>query len=286
MDEISPEQSSSVIELKSNSLSNEKNIRKSTQKKRSRRSPDRFGEFGELDLSSSFDDGLNLDDNSFDDLTFVPPSEDKETKVVATVRKIIQQPSKKLRLNRLKAIEPNSQADAREDNRLDCVNLDDEFDSTMTTTKEISCPTLDDHSEKNGIPSNSGAIESDELSNIDKTIDGKVESYTKLLSQNIDRSNKVTENKASDDILNVCQAMLREFREFSKETLARISIIEDAMLKNGTLGQADHKPSIAKNIEEIRIFELANHLPLKNINHLKTFEENLGDLEFRKAAVI
>lgn len=79
---------------------------------------------------------------------------------------------------------------------------------------------------------------------------------------------------------------VKRIQGFSKETLARISIIEDAMLKNGTLGQADHKPSIAKNIEEIRIFELANHLPLKNINHLKTFEENLADLEFRKAAVI
>lgn len=59
--------------------------RKSTNK-RSRRTPQRFGDNVQLDVRESDEDFLNLGDNSFDDITYEPPAESPEI-VTATVQK-------------------------------------------------------------------------------------------------------------------------------------------------------------------------------------------------------
>lgn len=297
-------QSSSIHESHSNSVSRGMNSRipvksdsipHSSSKKRNRRCPNIFGELAELDLSASLDDGLNLDDSAFDNLTFKPP-EDKATKVMATIKRIGQQPSKRMKAERLESIERGPQAETQENYQDDFINLDDEFDLSDLSIKSNGSEEkslrsyLEKHAEKNEFPANSGANNSDEISSIDKTVDIMAEpenvssianesTHMKNVNQNLSTSieylGMVTENKAFKDV-------------FYKESLARISIIEDAMFKNGSLGQRNHKSQITnvKTVEEIRMFEVSNHLPLKNTKDLEKFEKHLEDLEFRKTAVI
>lgn len=240
------------------------------QKKRFRRSPERFGDAGMLELSISIEDEHDFSDNSFDDITFVPPQENVQPKVVATVKKIVQpNPKKKIRMDGSKSI--NHRSDDLQTDNLDLSLLDfnadfDELEST--TTKESS---------SRNIAVGCGN---------DKTENVEIASGTASVIKSADEMNQ---NESYNDLFILCQTILKEFKglkECSKETLARVSIIEDVMLKSGSLGNMNHKSTLTKNIEEIRVFEMNNHLPLKHMNHVKSFEESLDNPDFMEAAVI
>lgn len=274
-------------------------------RKRHRRLPNRYGDFGQLDLSDSFDDVLNLCDNSLEDLTFVP-EEEPIRKVVASIRRIGKPLSKKMKADIIESDERNLQNETDQCDQDIILNFDEEFDSSDTSQSERnkSSSIFENHSGKIDNPNSLNVSIPDEMSNIDKNgdekVDEKVESEVMLLtstetthirdmSQDVSKDTEflsmLTESPASNEVLNICRLLLSEFRQNSRETLARISVMEDAMRKNGSLDQMAKKSSIANNIEEIRIFGLSNHLPLKNIDDLMKFEDHLRDVEFKKVAV-
>lgn len=272
-------------------------------KRRQRRSPNRFGDAGQLDFDDSFEDELNLLDNSMDDKTFKPP-EEPAGRVVASIKRIGQPLSKRMKAERLELIQSKNQSDTRDDD----LNLDSDFDVDSDSDSVTS--QIEEVVSKSDTIESSSDIQGDHSIATDKEIFHKVkddklgcetmcsnaldqfESIKSIHENVVSKQNKneqTAEHQMFNDIFSVCRTIMSELielRDRSKETLARISIIEEAMLKNGALGQTNNKSVIAKNIEEIRMFELANHLPLTNIRDLESFEKNLADVEFRKIAVI
>lgn len=205
-------------------------------KKRNRRSPQRYGNVGQLDASDSFEESLI----SNDDINFNSSEIATSQKVVATVGK--KPPAKKLRGD---TAEPKT------------INLDDEFDllsepisSTLASSEVVSVNV-------NDLP----IVLSDDNHYIDhKTAD------------------------SGADLMDVCQRILSQMTDVS----ARISMIEEIMLKNGSMKNVskDTKPNLINKIEDNRVFNATNHLPLRNIDDLKAFENNLNNAEFEDIAVI
>lgn len=268
-----------------------------TSRKRKRHSPSRYGAFGALDLSSSLEDAFINADDSMEDKTYELPPESPR-KVVLTIKKVPHK-AKKSKTNG--SIEQNSQANNQDSDQFAFESYDDEFDSINSyepVTKSSSSSSLEKPSEINGVEAESvvnfNATDSDatELIDVDKHDSQMIgnkpidSAGAKTVTESTNFHVKVPSgNEPSHDMRELCQIMLAEFREFSKETRARFSIIEEAMLKGGVLGQTNNKSRIVKNIEEIRLFEVSNHLPIKINNDLELFEGNLKNEIFRKAAV-
>lgn len=218
-----------------NSVENDPKVNE-TRKKRNRHSPLRYGDAGQLDMSDSFEDVLNLGDNSLDDISYVPPE-----KVVATVasKPIVWSSSAKKKKTDTTNEMPQS------------VNLDDEFDSLSKSIPQSTAPS-------ETIPVSKNDLSSDEIHHINENTNNDV-----------------------GKVLNVCQKMSNQMDDL----FARFSVLENMLLKNGSLNLKDNKPTVVKNIENSRIFNVANRLPLQNMHDLKTFDKKLEDEEFRNIAV-
>lgn len=241
--------------------------------KRKRFRPERFGDAAILDLSISLEGELDFSDNSFDDITFVPPQENAQPRVVATVKKIVQPNSKKkMRMDETKSTNHRSNDVPTVDLDLSLLDFNTEFDELESTNSKerlsgkerervVDCGDDNTENEENASGTTNVIIPTGEMN--------QSESY--------------------NDLFVLCRTILKEFKglkECSKETLARVSIIEDVMLKSGSLGNMSQKSTLTRNIEDIRIFETTNHLPLKQMNNVKSFEESLENPDFMEAAVI
>lgn len=99
------------------------------------------------------------------------------------------------------------------------------------------------------------------------------------------------ETNISDDVFAhahstcVCQTVLNTLQTYAKETLARISVIENAMLTSGRIQIKNEKSNLVQRIEDSNVFITANNLPICDIKSLDVFESNLKKEEFRKLAV-
>lgn len=126
MDSIqsSSSKSASIENLNSNDTSGGKSVVSMIAKKRHRRIPQRFGDIGHLNLSDSYEDLLNLGDDSFDDKNFEP--EENAPRVVATVTHVSARISKKRKTDSPK--EDNGTASASSEPQGPIFDLNDEFD--------------------------------------------------------------------------------------------------------------------------------------------------------------
>lgn len=241
--------------------------------KRERHSPKRYGRFGQLNLDDSLEDLLNLGDDSFEDRLFVPTgavsdSSSDSTKVVK------RSAAKKLKVNSTSTTSNAKKNNHKQIDSLDVlkeitsINLDNEFDNILLDANQ------------NKVISNSP--------NANKSSNHGILCDVELCGEKKDKLSGLSfENhkKSSDDpILSICQSILSEFRNYAKESLARISILEEAMIKNGILTL--QKPKAAENFENSRIFSKSNRLPISNDADFHEFEKNLEDEDFKNVTVI
>lgn len=91
--------------------------------------------------------------------------------------------------------------------------------------------------------------------------------------------------KNVDDVYSICQLLLDRFEAFSKESFARISIIEDALFINGSVPIINQKSNLVIKIEESNSFITSNNLPIQERKHLDAFEADLKNGEFKRIAV-
>lgn len=84
----------------------------------------------------------------------------------------------------------------------------------------------------------------------------------------------------------MCETVLSTLQAYAKETLARLSVIENAMLTSGSIQTKKEKSNLVQKIEDSSVFITANNLPIQDVTSLNTFESNLKKEEFRKLAVI
>lgn len=232
------------------------NVPSSSQtNKRGRHAPQRFGAPSTLDLSDSFED-INFGDSSFDE--FVPPKEQLDLlgeKVVARIKRV----TKKSKPNQTPISRPT-------------VNLDAEFDSiaaneaTTGSSKSINDGTV-------------YCIAHTEQSKRRPSI-VNLESLPIMFENDVD---EWTDSRKNIGLFDICQQILMEFRHYSKESLARISILEEAMIKNGSLTM--NKSRATENLENSRMFAKSNRLPISNDVDFNELERNLGDEDFRNIAV-
>lgn len=89
-----------------------------------------------------------------------------------------------------------------------------------------------------------------------------------------------------DDVHTMCEMLLKKFQSYSNQTLARISLIEEALLINGSVSIAHQKSNLVNKIEEANVFITANNLPIQERKHLEAFESNLKNVQFKNIAVI
>lgn len=68
----------------------------------------------------------------------------------------------------------------------------------------------------------------------------------------------------------------------SVEILARLTVIENSLIKTGVLKCMEEEP---KSVDAVNAFMVAHHLPLKSIDHLKSFELNLKNESVKKTLV-
>lgn len=64
-----------------------------------------------------------------------------------------------------------------------------------------------------------------------------------------------------------------------------MSVIEDSLLKNGSLISVNNNIDKSNSFEDFHAFLKSNRMPLQNIEDTQLFETNLCDPEFRKVAV-
>lgn len=122
-----------------------------------------------------------------------------------------------------------------------------------------------------------------------------------LSNQNFDNefdkiSNSISEKHTesiSDHNLNVVngcncsehEKMLKSMHENTVTILKRISVIEDTLIKNGTLSTIRGEGFEADPFEHFHSFCTQNGLPLKNLDDMNIFENKLADEKFKSETV-
>lgn len=126
------------------------------------------------------------------------------------------------------------------------------------------------------------------VQNNDQTEQTTIVNLDDVFDANSQKKNPIHVRDQDDTEIKVLfQTILSEFRQFRKESLARIGTVEDAMLNNGLLSMLNNsnKSKSAEMFEKSRIFGKSNRLPISNQLDFLEFEKNLKDDEFRKIAV-
>lgn len=102
-------------------------------------------------------------------------------------------------------------------------------------------------------------------------------------SAQIFTSSSVALNHAHDNNQAVDTNLLKKLYENSIDILARVSVIEESMIKNGFLKPKSERLSLSK--DHFDTFMKSNNLPLKSVEHMNTFNQNLKNEAFKKTAV-
>lgn len=107
-----------------------------------------------------------------------------------------------------------------------------------------------------------------------------IQSYLSNTSVAKDKCTSTVQSPATANIDDVNVLLYKN----SLEILARLTVIENSLIKTGALTQKslEVKP---KSIDAVNAFMVAHHLPLKSMDHLKNFESNLQNESVRKTSV-
>lgn len=224
--------------------------------KRVRSEPTRYGYTATLSDLSITDDLLEepYEDNSFDDEMFDP------TKYIPTKR--IPNLLKKAKKRKL------------DDEDLEILELNDEFDQITKSKSDTpsACTTKTVVHEHHDMSENSLVENTDSRSPIKKN------ALNSHLTENEGQMKVCTEEPA------INMEMLLSLYRNSVEILARITVIEESMIKNKTLTTIKKEDQF-DSINHANAFMKANNLPLNSTQHMKTFETNLECAEFMKVTV-
>lgn len=276
--------------------------------KRGRHATQRYGDTATLDLSDSLEDALNLGDDSFDDQNFVPSegaTDSSSEKILARIVKplpMLKRTAKRSKANKTPTTSRDTNNNSKKSDpkalevlaTITTVNLDKEFDGLSNAPVEDPIMKLShmkeaqatSHSVNTVLSSNENAA-----CNVANTEDREKElncrsneDQTKTFNDINSIEGKNTHDNGIAGLLGICQKILLEFRHYAKESMARISILEEAMIKNGTLTL--HRSKANEHFENSRIFTKSNRLPIANDADFNEFEKNLGDEDFKIVAVI
>lgn len=229
-------------EARRNSRNVDSSKAKSPSKKRMRReikSPQRYGDIGLLDFSDSFEEYLNLADNSFDDKNYEPPEEPmvSSEKIVARITKPIPGLH---RAKKAKSNEAPSQSRFTENNVMQRTVVSNKADNLATIVPVNFDAEFDALTDIAITNSDIMAISDSMCDNMLGSDENKLNSVQGKKTTDVDQH--------SVDTVEMCKKLLLEFRQYAKESLARISIIEEAMIKNGTLSHHMNKSKAAETI--------------------------------------
>lgn len=122
---------------------------------------------------------------------------------------------------------------------------------------------------------NNDQTEQTTIVNLDDVFDALSATQSTSNSANSQKNNPIHVRDQDDmEIKVLCQTILSEFRQFRKESLARIGTVEDAMLNNGLLSMLNNsnKSKSAEMFEKSRIFGKSNRLPITNQLDFLEFE--------------
>lgn len=103
----------------------------------------------------------------------------------------------------------------------------------------------------------------------------KTSTGTNSKSVNDHKEHETLSSRSNDDLNN----------KLLLEILVRVKVIEQSLMKSGALITTDDVDK-GSSFEEYHTFIKSNRLPIKNIEDMTTFEQNLCDPEFRKVSVM
>lgn len=239
---------------------------------RKKKGPERFGDTGILDLSEEGD--LNntfermISDDSMDEYIAEKPDKNvKKRRVVHTVCRV----TKKKKADGCDVQRKISWGD----------NFDKEFEN-LNSQKDhelIDCETepISSNKNHNNYPSDKNT---DQISATEEPGECVIEN-----SIDIDTNSKKIDDCIDSKTLSGLSSNVNGNHKLLLEILTRIRVIEESLMKNGTLAGASNNMGKESSFEELQIFSKSNHLPLQNIEDMNSFEENLCDPDFRKIAV-
>lgn len=216
---------------------------------RIRKMPKRFGEPGNISIDDS--DTSPCDDDSMTDKNYVPSP-------------------KKPRRDFNRKFEM-----IRSNNRIENVDIEC---GEMNTMRDIGYGTntcfqtnSNEQREVNRADNRIGNVATDKLDLIKMQDSNSVNYISRIIEMAEKQSELVT--------------LIHQLNGKINETLARVAIMEQLLLKNNTRGNNIELSRTNNDLEVIDAFSKSNRLPLMNIDDTNVFEKNLDDSNFAKIAV-
>lgn len=256
----------------------------SSSNKRIRHSPKRFGDSAKLSESSADSIEEFYKDDSFQDKTYV--DNEFNGKVVATISKVSQSRTKKQKIGTSESLAKNSNHDHESVYTQVCLN--DEFAAIEAVNDKIKSveKCIDNQHGVLGTHLNTTRSAVDDCST-ETTSNSKME--TKMTSSTFEKSNDFGEAMSPikiEHVFSLLNKLKNGFDAYSRESLARISILEESMLCGGINAQhKNQKSNLVKKIDDVNVFMKSNSLPILDLNRLQIFEESLKDEKFMQIAV-
>lgn len=261
-----------MTDSESSDCFNETPVVMQPKQSRKKKEPERFGDVGIL----SEEDELNntferiLSDDSIDEyIAEIPDKNALKRRVVHTTGRIT------------KKKKGNNDDDHRKISWGD--NFDEEFDNLNSQTnheltvhdretEQIPCD------ENDNDPS---GYDADHISVTGETRECVIEN-----SINIDTNSIKNDDYLDTTVLNGLSSSVAGNNKLLLEILARVRVIEESLMKNGSLiGANNNNISKGSSFEEFQTFMKSNRLPLQNIEDMASFEKNLFDSDFKKVSV-
>lgn len=233
-----------------------------SKKSRARGEPSRYGDRG-IYIHSDFDSNSSDPENLYDDDSF----EDKN-----------YSPEKKRRKTGNVLVE-NSKSNA-----LETIDLNEEFNEIRTSiSKNKTGNVLVDKSKSNALETIDLNKEFNEMRTSELSSQKRKSCSSKEAGEN-DSPNKPNKEGSAKRNCEFDMQLLIGLQKNSIEILARISLIEESLMKNGVLKVTKSENISQSNDHSMAFFE-SNNLPLQSIEHIDIFESRLQGEAFRKTAV-
>lgn len=161
------------------------------------------------------------------------------------------------------------------------INFDHEFDSLSSMATDHTSPSvlIVDSTNSNDATDNETTNGDSTNGVLNRTFIGKSQFLFEKDTSNIFDG----KNRCVNETLGICQQILLEFRQYAKESLTRIQILEESLIENGMVSK--RKPKAAEVFEKSRMFLMSNRLPIKNKDDFDAFEKHILDDDFKEIAV-
>lgn len=211
--------------------------------------PEWYGKRSALNISSESEPDM-FKDNSDIDMEYIPDSQELNCDHSPQLKKRKTENQNKVQQNNFGSKVINNANHALED-----IVLNDEFDEINALTSSDSHPSAE------------------------------------ATSQHVDKSHNLQSRTNEDDVsypddVKVDGRMLLQLYKNSVETLARIAILEEALVNNQMSKIKNDRSNESKGkLEQFHLFMKSNDLPMTSLQQINIIEAKLEDEVFKKAAV-